>query len=232
MPNLKDPGTDSQFGGRKTGPKTPEGKLRSSMNAFKTGKYSRSTFVLRHEDKAAFEALAQSLVRRYQPEDAVEYNLIRQLASVEWRLHRVFLMDTAVTDREFEVKSAALEQSAAEAADGAPEHVAEPLTLGLVTHKLLENSRLPQYLASRESQLLYARNAILQTLNQLRKGYPLSGPCRQIIDPMDLKPDNSFKNEFETNLPSTSGERQRPGAEHASPEPASTEPMDAPKEVA
>lgn len=176
---------------RKRGPKTAEGKLRSSMNSLKHGRYSRSLFVLRHEDKAEFERIVEKLARRIQPEDDLEYHLIRQLASVEWRLQRVFLMDSSILDREFEVKAAAFDQAGIQ--------TDPPTKLGAATHALLDHSKLPAYLATRESQLIYARNSILQTIRHLRKGHPLPAACSQIADPMDLRPDNSFQNESESN---------------------------------
>ena len=209
MSNSADSGNRPNSGPRKRGPNTPEGKLRSSMNAFKTGKYSRSTFVLRHEDKAAFEQLVRALVARIQPVDVVEYNLVRQLASVEWRLHRILLMDTAVTDREFEVGSAALDQATAGPGESSPDPLNPPLKLGIVTQKLLAHSRLPQYLASRESQLIYAKFSILQQLDHFRKGYPLAGSYGQLTEPMDLKLGASFQNEFETNSPPDAEDRER-----------------------
>ena len=176
---------------RNTGPKTPQGKLRSSLNALKHGEYARSFFVLRHEDHAAFERLVEKLHRRLLPQDDLEYHFIRQLASIEWRLQRVFLMDSSLLDREFDVKSSAFLQSGLE--------TDSPTSLGAATHTLLESSKLPAYLASRESQLIYARNSLLQTLANLRRGYPLPAPCPLIHDPLDLTPDNSFQNESESN---------------------------------
>ena len=116
-----------------TGPKTPEGKLRSSMNAFKHGKYARSFYVLRHEDREEFERLVERLSRCILPENSFEYHLVRQLAYVEWRLQRVFLMDTCILDREFEVKHTAYTQAGFD--------VDQPTSLGAATHALLEASK-------------------------------------------------------------------------------------------
>jgi hypothetical protein len=191
----------------KRGPRTTQGKLRSSMNAVKHGRYARSFYVLRHEDKAEFEHLVEKIARRIQPQDDFEYHLVRQLAAVEWRLQRVLLVDTTILDREFTVKESAFGQAGI-ASDPAA-------SLGAATHALLENSKLPYFLATRESQLIYARSAILQTLRQLRKTPSLSAPCPQIIDPMDLRPDNSFQNEFETNSPVPDPEADDPAEEAA-----------------
>lgn len=176
------------------GPKTPQGKARSRLNALKHGRYARSLFVLRHEDHAAFELLVEKIARVFLPQNDFEYHLIRQLASVEWRLQRVLSLDSSLLDSEFAAADAAFAQ-----------HGLQPrpeIKLGAATHQLLESSRLPHYLASRESQLLYARSQILSTLRHVRKGGTPSLPCPQIIDPMDLDPKSSFQNEPRSNSPS------------------------------
>lgn len=162
------------------GPKTPQGKRRSSMNALKHGRYARSLFVLRHEDHAAFEHLVDIIARAFLPQSEFEYHLIRQLAAIEWRLQRVLSLDSSLLDTEFAATDAAFSQ-----------HGLTPrpeVKLGAATHQLLESSRLPYYLATRESQLLYARSQILSTLRHVRKGGAPSLPCPNICQPMDLTP--------------------------------------------
>ncbi|MCE5306511.1 MAG: hypothetical protein LLG20_02615 [Acidobacteriales bacterium] len=76
-------------GARSRGPETPEGKARSAMNGFKHGRYAKLACVLRGENKDAFHDLLQSLIRRFQPVDEAELNLVRSLASIDWRLTHV-----------------------------------------------------------------------------------------------------------------------------------------------
>jgi len=180
---------------RRGGPKTPEGKARSSLNALKHGRYAHSIFVLRHEDHAAFERLVERLSAVLLPQNDVEYNLVRQLASIEWRLQRILLMDSAILDQEFAASQETLRQHGADAPQ------ADGYQLGFATHRLLENSRLPHYLATRESQLVYARSSLLATLRQLRRGGTPSRNSGHIIDPIDLNPKSSFQNELQTNPP-------------------------------
>jgi hypothetical protein len=180
---------------KRGGPKTPEGKARSSLNALKHGRYARSIFVLRHEDHVAFERLVESLSRVLLPQNDVEYNLVRQLASIEWRLQRVLLIDSSILDQEFAASQETLRQHGASAPEG--------FQLGFTTHRLLENSRLPYYLATRESQLVYARSSLLATLKELRRGGTPPPHSGQIIDPMDVNIKSSFQNELRTNPPET-----------------------------
>ncbi len=180
---------------RRGGPRTSEGKRRASLNALKHGRYARSIFVLRHEDQAAFERLVDLISRAFLPQNEFEYHLVRQLAAIEWRLQRVLALDSSLLDTEFAATDAAFAQ-----------HGLAPrpeVKLGAATHQLLESSRLPYYLANRESQLLYARSQILATLRQVRKGGTPTLPCSQIIDRMDVNPESSFQFELETDASAT-----------------------------
>lgn len=75
-------------GAKSRGPKTAEGKARSSLNAVKHGRYATNAVVLSNEDPNAFENLVARYVQRIQPADSIEYNLVRELASFDWRLAR------------------------------------------------------------------------------------------------------------------------------------------------
>ena len=57
-----------------TGPSSPEGKLKSSHNAIKTGLTGR-TILLPTDDAAAYENFVEILKRKYQPYDAYEKHL-------------------------------------------------------------------------------------------------------------------------------------------------------------
>ena len=71
-----------------TGPRTPEGKLASSRNAFQHGLYSKQ-LVLPGEDPAELDALRQDLRREHQPANTTEEILVNELAEHYWRLRRM-----------------------------------------------------------------------------------------------------------------------------------------------
>ena len=71
-----------------TGPSSPEGKLKSSHNAVKTGLTGR-TILLPTDDAAAYENFVEILKRKYQPYDAYEKHLVQSIADTEWRLLRI-----------------------------------------------------------------------------------------------------------------------------------------------
>src|SRR5690348_5720808 len=78
-----------------TGPRTEEGKARSSMNALTHG-LSAADPVLPAEDREAFEKLVQDFTDEYQPQTASETRLTRELASISWRLDRIPALEAAL----------------------------------------------------------------------------------------------------------------------------------------
>ena len=75
-----------------TGPRTPEGKARSSLNALKHGLFSRHFDLAAgplKEDRAEFDAFAAELAAEYQPEGTEETVLVDRMAALWWRLQRL-----------------------------------------------------------------------------------------------------------------------------------------------
>jgi hypothetical protein len=80
-------------GARSRGPKTPEGKSRSSYNATRHGLLSNCV-VLATESREAFEALLNQYVDRFGPLDEIEFDMIEEMASCYWRLRRGWAIET------------------------------------------------------------------------------------------------------------------------------------------
>src|SRR5689334_20567763 len=90
---------------RSTGPKTAAGKSRSKLNALKHG-LSAERVVIGDEDPREFEALRAALQRDWQPDTALESELVNQLAGILWRLRRVSAIEAAIVKaREVEAYS-------------------------------------------------------------------------------------------------------------------------------
>jgi hypothetical protein len=71
-----------------TGPKTPEGKHRSSLNALRHG-LTGQIVVMPHEDLAAYQRHVKALNDEYNPQGHTEALLVQALADATWRLNRV-----------------------------------------------------------------------------------------------------------------------------------------------
>ena len=90
----RDPRPDSHPG-HATGPRTAEGKARSSRNALKHGLTSEEA-VLPEEDGADFEALRQGFVDDLRPAGETEETLAEIMAVMTWKLRRVWRMEPGV----------------------------------------------------------------------------------------------------------------------------------------
>jgi hypothetical protein len=71
-----------------TGPKTPEGKTKSSLNAVKTGLTGR-TVLLPSDDAIAYQKHIQRFFDEYKPATDAEETLVQSVADTEWRLLRI-----------------------------------------------------------------------------------------------------------------------------------------------
>ncbi len=86
-------------GAKSGGPKTPEGKDRSSQNALRHGLTARR-FVLRSEDRDDFDHLRDAYLERFQPADQVELRLVETLVLADVRGRRLVTIETALLSNE------------------------------------------------------------------------------------------------------------------------------------
>jgi hypothetical protein len=80
-------------GARSHGPKTEEGKKRSSVNAFRHGLLSKCV-VLPNESHETFDLLMQQYVDKLQPADGVEYGKIEEMVTAVWKMRRLWSVET------------------------------------------------------------------------------------------------------------------------------------------
>jgi hypothetical protein len=71
-----------------TGPKSEEGKQKSSFNACKHGLNSRRA-VIPGEDPVEFARCRQGVYATFQPQGELEEMLAEELVSIQWRLRRI-----------------------------------------------------------------------------------------------------------------------------------------------
>src|SRR6478736_9223906 len=82
---------------KSSGPKTPEGKARSSRNATTHGLLA-SIVTLRNENPEAFNAFLQVYINRIRPTDEIEFSILYQMAAATWRIRRSIEMETHLMD--------------------------------------------------------------------------------------------------------------------------------------
>ena len=80
---------------RSTGPKTAEGKERSSRNNLRHGLTGQIT-VLPSEDREAHDLFCNRLIEHLNPENPMEEQLANSIAEDSWRLNRVTAIETNI----------------------------------------------------------------------------------------------------------------------------------------
>jgi len=103
-------------GARSRGPRTDEGKARSSLNALTHGLTARGAIVLPLVERAEdWSAHLAGFVAALRPVGAVEQELVERMAAITWRLRRVERVEAAVIE-------ATLTAAARDAADASQPH--------------------------------------------------------------------------------------------------------------
>ena len=92
---------------RSTGPKTEAGKRRSRRNSRKHG-LTAEVLVVGNENAEDFRELREGLMKQYDPQGAMECELMERVAGILWRLRRVPVFEAAAID--FRVDQAAEQQ--------------------------------------------------------------------------------------------------------------------------
>ena len=82
---------------RSTGPTSQSGKARSRLNSRKHG-LTAKMLVIGDEDPAQFDKLRVELMEGYDPQSALECELVERLSSLLWRLRRIPAFEAAIID--------------------------------------------------------------------------------------------------------------------------------------
>ena len=80
-------------GARSRGPKTEQGKQRSSTNAIRHGLLAKGV-VLKNESEENFAAMLAQHVAKLSPADDVEQGAIEEMVAATWRLRRLWAIET------------------------------------------------------------------------------------------------------------------------------------------
>jgi hypothetical protein len=79
---------------RATGPRTEQGRKRSSRNALSYGLFS-SAVILPGESERLYKKLLRGFVKSLQPEGGLEMHLVEKLAQIAWRHRRLLIVEGA-----------------------------------------------------------------------------------------------------------------------------------------
>ena len=101
---MKEPPQPGAARAASTGPRSAAGKARSSMNALKSGIYSKS-LVIPGEDPAHLDTLLEEYVQRYRPAVPEQRDLVDILVRSTWNLRRFGAAEAQVWTYEMDVRN-------------------------------------------------------------------------------------------------------------------------------
>src|SRR2546422_10140865 len=87
-------------GAKSHGPKSAEGKKKSSRNSLRHGCTAGHTILLACEDRGDFNRMRKDYDAMYKPVTLEEQNLVAEMFATAWRLRRATTIDTALNDLE------------------------------------------------------------------------------------------------------------------------------------
>src|SRR5438552_18866634 len=87
-------------GAKSHGPKSAEGKKKSSRNALRHGCTAGHTILLACEDRGDFKRMRKDYDAMYKPVTMEEQNLVAEMFATAWRLRRATTIETALIDLE------------------------------------------------------------------------------------------------------------------------------------
>lgn len=162
-----------------TGPKTEEGKRKSSANALNHGAYSQR-LILPGENPDDLQQLVQDHYHLWRPQNPIEQHLVREMALVMWRQQRISRSENALLDIQMQRMQPGLE---AEFAGLTPEAL-----YALAHHALLSHNGAASALARQERRLLRQYAQLRTELEALRNQPPVEQPADHPITPTHLYP--------------------------------------------
>jgi hypothetical protein len=143
-----------------TGPKTEEGRKRSSSNALRHGLTGQVT-TMNEEDRAAHDNFSEALIRSLAPEGAMETQLAQLIATDSWRLNRA----SAIEENLFAL---GLQENAGNLCPG-DEQIDAALTTARVFTLESKQLQLLTLYEQRMNRAVQKNLALLQSLQTVRK---------------------------------------------------------------
>jgi hypothetical protein len=99
MPSVLKSETARINGAKSHGPVTPEGKARSSANSRRHG-LAGASILIEGESNEDFDNLRADFLNRFQPQNAVETDLVDAMVIARWRLRRLLAIEAHLFDLE------------------------------------------------------------------------------------------------------------------------------------
>jgi hypothetical protein len=151
-------------GAKSHGPKTPEGREKSSQNAVKHGFTSKSIIVLDTEDPEEFHEVENEFVQTYRPAGPAQENLVREMVGARWRIRRMMMIETCMFNSEIDNQ-----QTKSDTTDPG-------VLLAAAFRSLADDSRALALAIRYESRLQRLHDRAHKTLRELQQNCPPTQP--------------------------------------------------------
>lgn len=174
-------------GAKSQGPKTPHGKLASSLNSLKTGRYSGKTVLLTLDNQAEYETQLSAYIRRFQPADDVELTIIRELCYLDWRLHKLAKSESAVLNHQLKVQESTLAELDSQ--------VPGDLKAAVAIDQINRSSNILGLIVVQRQRLSVQRLSALRTLREIRKISQAPDFSLYLVESTSLTPEKTQENE-------------------------------------
>ena len=161
---------------KSTGPKTPEGKARSSMNALRHGLTAENT-VTQGEDENEFNQVQTDFYDHLQPQGPVEAHLVLEVVNASWRLRRMHMLETGV----FDLRFMDLEEKMEEDYEGTSDQTRKALIYR-------EDTKGPNTLDKLSRYQARAERSFYKALHELERLQSLRGPTATVALPARTEP--------------------------------------------
>jgi len=163
-----------------TGPRTENGKARSSQNATSHGAYSQK-LILPGEDENALNQLIQNHIDRFQPQDQLEHMLVVQMAQTLWRSFRIAPAEASLILIQMHRMTPAIniEFTSVTSADA----------FALATAQLHSHGQGPTHLTRLEARLQRQYNRLLRQLIEIRQNFPAQPPVQHPQNQPEQQPE-------------------------------------------
>ena len=176
---------------KSTGPRTPEGKQKSSLNALRHGLTSQFA-VIPGEDHELYQIQLQGFLDEYDPQSVTELHLARSLAELAWRIDRIASLEA-------DLLRAPAEQEAIQ--DTVNLVKARDVLMRALSNLSLHGHRLSRQFAKTRTELLEIQK---QNKQETAPGFVFENSIAEVPEPPDLAPDL----EIDETTPTTNRDRE------------------------
>jgi hypothetical protein len=185
--------TSRANGAKSHGPKTPEGREKSSRNSLDHGFTSKKTVVLECENQDDFQTMLGYYAETYKPHSPVEEDLVAEMVAARWRMQRLRMIETALIDSEMDREPPQPETQQVPTDPG--------YLIAFAFRRLVDESRAISLASRYESRLHRIHERTHRTLRELQQTRKQHSAEPEVPAPAPPEPEHDKKSRNEPGAP-------------------------------